>query len=41
MFESTGWILDESNTNNKSMFEEARVYSEEHLSQNYILVIKK
>lgn len=41
MFESTGWILDETNTNNKSMFEEARVYSEEAQSQNYILVIKK
>lgn len=29
MFESTGWTLDETNTNDKSKFEEARVFHEE------------
>ena len=41
MFESTGWILDESNANDKSNIEEARVYSEDTKDQNYILSICK
>jgi len=36
MFESTGWILDESNTHDKSKFEEAWVFSKETQDQNYI-----